>query len=418
MIKLWDHQEKYGAALMAGEITALWFAMRTGKTLTAIRGTDDGDRLIICPNSVKGVWQEDLQRYDQDSYIWNARNKKPKSRPRNVIINFESVWRTPLLGYNFDSIIIDESHRASSWVTKLWEEGFQKYYREIAGCKRVICLSGSPCAEGSYQMVTQSIIMTGHYFGEYDPHSALRKYYTYDEGRRKWVPDAGHQTQVKALIKDLGPTLTQKQAGINTKKVYRTIRVPLGRAELRLWDAIDKNTLPMVLAMHAQSVASGRPIEGATISSAKLNAVAEYASDALGQVVILVRFTASLVYLKMLLPRAICVYGEDGGGDFRTQTIKEFDSGSAKIMIAQIATVKVGLNLSAASTLIFAENSFSGEARLQAEERATVKGKHAVEIVDFISVGTDMPGVIDEHVLTVVRSKKDFNGKMLNTNRR
>jgi SNF2 family DNA or RNA helicase len=86
-----------------------------------------------------------------------------------------------------------------------------------------------------------------------------------------------------------------------------------------------------------------------------------------------------------------------------------------RILIANVATVKVGLNLSAASTIIFAENSFSGEARIQAEERATVRGKQSVEIIDFVSYNDtdELIGHIDDYILQAVRAKKDFNLKSL-----
>ena len=207
--------------------------------------------------------------------------------------------------------------------------------------------------------------------------------------------------------------MTQAEAGVLTRKLYRTIRVPLGVAEQQLWSTCDHSVQPANLAMYAQSIASGRPIEGRTLSSSKLDAVVEYVSELPGQAVILTHFTESLKYLAAKLPQAELIYGSDGGTQSRMAIMHRFQTGKTRIIIANIATVKVGINLSAASAIIFAENSFSGEARIQAEERATVSGKEAVEIVDFVSVGEGMAGAIDEKVLQCVRAKKDFNSSML-----
>jgi SNF2 family DNA or RNA helicase len=93
----------------------------------------------------------------------------------------------------------------------------------------------------------------------------------------------------------------------------------------------------------------------------------------------------------------------------------QFSAGALDVLVGNVAVVKVGVNLSAASTLVFAENSYSGEARIQAEERCTIRGKDAVEIVDFISTsdGNDLLGYIDDYILEAVRDKRDFSAQAL-----
>lgn len=391
--------------------------MRTGKTLAAIAGTDDGDRLIVCPNSVKGVWLNDLKAWGQEAYIWGS-SPFPAARPRNVIVNYETVWRNWLLAGLWDSVIFDESLRLQNPRTKLWS-AIADNLHILRQAKRIICLSGTPCPEGFHQLITQAIVSSGSYCGETDPWKALRTFFTYDEASFKWKINPGHKQFAKAQLAAMGESMTQSQAGILTRKLYRTIQVPYGSQEATLWAGVDKTLPAATLGLYAQSCASGRPIEGEIEQSAKLDAVAEYVIDLLDrgeQCVVLTHFTSSLAYLHgKLLPRMVkCIHGGDEGAAYRTGVIAEFNSGKVACIIANVATVKVGLNLSKASAIIFAENSFSGETRIQAEERATVMGKESVEIVDFVTVGDGILGEIDQHVLTCVRAKKDFNSKMLN----
>jgi SNF2 family DNA or RNA helicase len=413
VITLWPHQLAAAERIRRNEISALWWEMRTGKTLAAIAGTDDGDRLIVCPNSVKGVWAADLDRYDQPSYIWGT-NPFPKERPKNVIVNYESVWRTKLLAWGWDSVIFDESLRLQNMRTQLWNVT-QKTMQSLRKGKRVLLLSGTPCPEGYHQIITQSITASGNYCGESDPWAALRKYYLYDEKSYKWKIQPGHKKAAKAQLMALGPSMSQAEAGVNTKKLYRSIWVPLGDHERQLWAVTDKSVGPATLCMYAQSVASGRSIEGKTEYSHKLDAVADYARELTEQCVIFTHFTESLEYLYRHLSGASRIWGGDPGAEYRTDILRRFSAGEIRTIVANIATIKVGLNLSAAGTVIFAENSFSGEARIQAEERATVMGKDSVEVVDFLSKGAEMPGQVDEYILAAVRAKKDFNHHMLRT---
>jgi hypothetical protein len=421
-IELWPHQKAAAERIRNREICALWFSMRCGKTLAAIAGTDDGDRLIVCPTSVKGVWSGDLKAWGQDSYIFDRNNIPAGEPPRNVIVNYESLWRTPLLSWPWDSIIFDESLRLQNMRTKLWAyiSRCLPYISESQA--RVLLLSGTPCPEGFHQIITQAIIGTGSYCGASDPWQVLRENFTYDDKKYKWTINQGHKAQAAEVLRKMGPAMTQAEAGILTKKLYRTMRIPLADAELRLWMATPAAESPATQAMYAQSIASGRPIKGEIKSSAKLDAVAEYAEELDGQCVIMTHFTESLLYLQRRLPTFSTIYGGDNGANYRTETIAGFNAGSIRGIIANVATVKVGLNLSAASCIIFAENDYSGEARIQAEERATVHGKEAVEIIDFVSEVPEglrynpdyrMLGEIDNCILTAVRSKKDFNSRLL-----
>lgn len=343
MIALWPHQAAAAERIANNEIQALWWQMRCGKTLAAIAGTNDGDRLIVCPNSVKAVWRGDLQKYDQDSYIWNT-NKFPKDRPRNVIINYESFWRTPLVRQNWDNIIFDESLRLQNPRTKLW-----KYISEnmahICKAKRVLLLSGTPCPEGFHQLVTQSIIATGQYCGITEPWDALRRYFVYNEEQYCWEIDRNHTTMALKQLHSLGPVITQAEAGINTKKLYRTMRIELSEHEIDLWDSIqeDLKNKPITTQMlYAQSVASGRPVQGHTTVSTKLDAVANYVIELNQPCVVLVHFTESLIYLQSKLKEKLrigCIWGEDKGTKSRAELIQQFDRGEINCLICNVATV-------------------------------------------------------------------------------
>lgn len=391
--------------------------MRAGKTLTAIIGSDDGDRLIVAPNSVKPVWQADLKAWGQNSYIWGSK-PKPSERPRNCIINYESLWRTDLLDWNWDTVIFDESLRLQNQRTKLWAYVYGHLPQLCGG--RVILLSGTPCPEGFHQIITQSIAASGQFCGYSNVWEALREGWDYDEFSYKWVIKPGWTSKSKTQLDSLGPSMTQKEAGILTQKLYQSVPIPASKHELKLWDDRDPGLEGTHLAQCAQSCASGRDMgTGLTHHSTKLDAIVEYVKELEQPCVVLCHFTSSLKYLTVRLQnagvKAGAIHGGDGGADYRATVIGEFNAGRINCIVAQVQTVKVGLNLAAADTLIFAENNYSGEARIQAEERCTVMGKSAVQVIDFVTTTEDseLLGTIDADIVKAVRAKKDFNAKSL-----
>lgn len=421
MIRLWEHQSLNGDRLLKGEMAALFWKMRCGKTLTAIHGSRDGDRLIICPNAVKPVWARDLALYgDHPDTTWvYGMGRKPASRPRNVVINYESVWRNPdLLTGEWDTVIFDESHRVANMRTKLWE-GIQGAL-PVLHKNRVILLSGTPCPEGSHQVITQAILATGEFDGHPDPWAALREGWTYNEYKYQWEANYGTDQKAKKILNSFGMYMSQEQAGIHTKKLKRVIEVPISKKEEQIWHTNFKPTMePTQKAQLAQSVASGRdPVLGYTVLSSKLDAVIEYVIDLGASCVILAHFLSTVDYLSRKLDELGIVHGtvsgEDGGMVQRAKVLESFEKGTYKVLVATVPTVKVGVNLSVASCLVFAENNWSGEARIQAEERCTVVGKEAVEIIDFQATSSvKQVNKIDGRISKAVQGKQDFQAGML-----
>ncbi len=419
-MNLWEHQSKYGDALLDFEYQALWWEMRTGKTLTAIHGSRDGDRLIICPNSVKGVWASDLDFYathitgePETTFIWNKK-KRPDSRPRNVIVNYESLWRSPLLSYNFDTVIFDESHRTANFNCKLGIHIME--YLDYIKTSRRILLSGTPCPEGFHQIISQTLIAKGNFNGFTCPWEAIRSGWVYDQDLFKWKPNKGTNRWAKKILQSYSHSLTQEQVGINTKKLYRIISVPLSKREEKDWlqCLFSEKPTGARYGQLAQSHASGRDKDGNVRFSTKLEAVCEYVKENGRPAVVLAHYTSSLRYLSRRMSElgltVALIDGQDGGTEYRGRALKWFNTGKVDVLVCQVQTVKVGLNLSHSDTLIFAENSSSGEARIQAEERCTVRGKEAVEIVDFTaSSELDGIGQVDMAIRCCVKNKQDFN---------
>ena len=192
MNERWPNQEEAVQFALSHPASMMDMEMGTGKTRVAIdtvfERRDVHKILVVCPKAVIGVWRENLLKFRdlEDWVCWDAQKGTIRSKTedlktwfdtyaetadkRFVIVNYDSVWRSPLGDYiykqvNFDMVILDESHRAKAAGSKV-----SKYLAMLG--KRVkyrMCLSGTPMANspldvyGQYRFLDPTIFGTNHY---------------------------------------------------------------------------------------------------------------------------------------------------------------------------------------------------------------------------------------------------------------
>jgi len=98
----------------------------------------------------------------------------------------------------------------------------------------------------------------------------------------------------------------------------------------------------------------------------------------------------------------------------KEEFISQFQSGKLNILLCNIQSAGVGLNLSRAETIIFADRSYSPADNEQAEARFLSVTESELPrvrlVIDLICKGT-----IDEKILKLLRRKEDIT-RFLNTN--
>lgn len=190
MTSRWKNQQEAVEFALAHPSVMLDLDMGCGKTRVAIDTTmersDTHRILVVCPKAVIPVWRENLCKFAEKPWkCWdNAKgtvaaktsqimefiggsNRHPGTR-FFVVVNYDIVWRKPLgdrlLTMGFDTIILDESHRAKSAGSKVSKYlamlGLRSDYR--------MCLSGTPMANspldvyGQYRFLDRRIFGTRH----------------------------------------------------------------------------------------------------------------------------------------------------------------------------------------------------------------------------------------------------------------
>ncbi len=129
-------------------------------------------------------------------------------------------------------------------------------------------------------------------------------------------------------------------------------------------------------------------------------------------VVVFCSFKPEIQMLCKALTAADISHGEiHGGVDNKTRenTIAEFQEGGMKVLVCQIATGGLGIELTAAGKVIFLNNTKSYALRLQAEDRVHRTGlQHNVTYIDLLSTRHKGGNTIDHVTQKGVEAKKDL----------
>ena len=173
-------------------------------------------------------------------------------------------------------------------------------------------------------------------------------------------------------------------------------------------------TAPVILTqlLRLSQITSGfvKDVVGKEIAfeeNPKINALEEILEEVEGKVVIWSRFQWDIENIMKLCDKmqikAVTLYGKDSA-NVRTDNIRQFQTGDAKVIVGTASTGGHGIDLVAAKTVIYYSNSYSLEQRLQSEDRAHRAGQvNQVQYIDLLCKKT-----IDVSIYKILRQKKNI----------
>lgn len=126
--------------------------------------------------------------------------------------------------------------------------------------------------------------------------------------------------------------------------------------------------------------------------STKLDAVMDIITNTQEQVVVWSQFSQVIELLRGRLEKAGISHGIFIGNtpvDERANIIQQFQAGKLQVFAGTIAAGGVGITLTASSTVVFIDRSWSASLNVQAEDRChRISQKNAVHVIDIISKDT------------------------------
>lgn len=453
-MELFKHQKSGIEFLTQKKKAILADEMGLGKTLQAIYAAGEGGVIVVCPASLKINWKREIKIAYPDAKIniISTNGEEQDITAKWQIINYDILEKkmefiNDLIARGWDTLILDEAHyikgksiRAAAIVggnAKKKIDGLEtrvKHEGIASKMQNVYILTGTPLLNRPIEMFNL-LRAIDHELGK------NRKVYStkYCGGFlktiiRRYAPpirywDESGATNLDELrIRLKGHLLRRKKKDVLDlpEKMVSIMECEMSpewkKAYDGAWDIymefITQNPIPernidnVLMARHLVEITKLKQV----CSRSKIDRMADDIENAVEQdekVIVFSQYTETIQTLAQRMRerniKAVTLTGADDM-DQRQKSVDAFQSDDkTKVFIANIKAGGVGLNLTAASQVMFADMDWSPEIHRQAEDRAHRIGQEGtVNVYYYICLGT-----IEEDIIEILNSKKHVMDQIL-----
>eukprot|EP00928_Gymnodinium_smaydae_P020340 TRINITY_DN17862_c2_g3_i1.p1 TRINITY_DN17862_c2_g3~~TRINITY_DN17862_c2_g3_i1.p1 ORF type:complete len:1002 (-),score=158.87 TRINITY_DN17862_c2_g3_i1:120-3041(-) len=377
--------------------------MGLGKTIQAISVCcafrNEWPVVVVVPNSLRYVWAEELERWIPDI---GPQGVKVVKSGRDVdgftsgvasfyIVSYGLLARANLVRDHLREaklkfVVVDESHMIKNRDALRTKE----VLCVVQEASRVLLLSGTPALARPVELFTQVQAVEPSLFPSFNKYAQRycnprRTPYGYDYGGAAHLDELHAHLRpimVRRFKKDVLDELPSKRRQRIPLEVDTKVLEPLRREQARVEDPKEKQKI--LMQMYAAT------------AEAKLDAACEYVEDLLQSGCKFLVFAHHHIMLDALEAAAARRGAKsvriDGGvgAEERARRVKEFQTQEeVRVAILGILAAGVGITLTAASLVVFAELHWTPGVLVQAEDRAHRIGqKSSVNIQYLIAKGT------------------------------
>ncbi len=320
------------------------------------------------------------------------------------------------IGNNYDCVIVDESHnfkaypKPSSRAVSLREL--------VSKCDNpyIVLLSGTPHPEGYSDLYHQLWAVKKETHKNF--YLFAREYVNVKEKRvagGNVIKDYSDcSSKYYDTLKDYFIVVGREEAGIFTEKrlIIERVEMPVSSAFAR--DCMNKGVIKInddttiVVDSNAKELQVLRQLCGGVVydNVGRYHFVDKSKCNKLKEVIS--RYKKTLVFYYYHAEREMLM--RELSGVF-TEDVEEAKN-SDKHLLLQMVSGREGITFDCADAIVYYSIDYSAITYLQSQERATIRGKDAVDIVYlFSSVG------LDEVVYKVLQRKKKYTQSMYDSNR-
>ena len=408
--------------------------------------------LLVAPNGVHRNWIVDQipEHWDAEerpirTFLWSASRAGTQASRRE----FDEMLVFPGLAFfaiNYDALntdkgyaacekflkthqavmVLDESHRIKTPGAKRTKKALK--LGAFAKYKRI--LTGTVVGNSPFDVYSQFGFLDPKVLGHNSFFTFKNRYGVFEQrfaGTHKYqkllryrnVEElqgliAHHSSRVtKDDVLDLPPKLYQKryfQMSPEQARLYENLREEF-IVELKNGLTLTAS-LALVRMLRLQQITCGYlPIEGETQAIADTNprllALLDLLEDYEDQkVIIFARFTEDIRQIEAALPQGSCVsyYGDTDDEAREAAKDRLKNDPSCRYFVANPQTASEGLNLFAASVVVYYSNSFKLLERLQSEDRIHRIGQtRNCTYIDLVA-----PDTVDDRIVAALREKKNI----------
>lgn len=375
-----------------------------GKTLCAIAFKEYknlSSALIVCPASLKLNWAKHIENITGHTPMILSGSLPSefdifallyREKPKYVIVNYDVLgskkelvevdetnglkttrekfyWLELLNNASFDLIVLDESHR----IKNVDSNRSKAAIRLIS--KHVICLTGTPVMNRPGELWAQLTLVSPEEFPSYEN---FLQTYTYDGKQAKNVNILRQMLRrlmfrktTKDVIKDL-PAIERVDEFFELNEKYRDLYNKAIQGVYQQLNSIGEVTRQQDITSILAEIMRCKQI----CSAAKVERVSELAVDLSDndegkKVLIFSQFKETVYNIATLLGNEVVTVTGDIDNEEREKRVKEFQTNDTiKFLVGTWQTMGEGLDLTAASYVIFADLFWTPANHQQCEARA------------------------------------------------
>ena len=436
--KFYKHQDAWEAWCKTRTKCLLAAEMGLGKTLMALQwlaamGVNPNEVLIVCPISLIQHWVEEIKKFAGRESVAVTGSTECRldllAMPGIHIVNYEfiSLNKVALSAVqNKKVLILDESHKIKD--PRSVRSKTMKVLAE--GASHCLLLTGTPVSQGAQDYYAQVRCLNSRLLGT--SFTSFRHRYCLEEQVRgapagvRRITGYKNLDELVSLINPYVYSIKKKDCINLPEKVYMTRYVTLSKEQSKVYNEMKYE---MIATMKSGEVVEGQNILTRLLrfsqitqgflqkddevqvfeNNPKLACLLELLEEIGDEpVIIMCRFIYDMtVVCKALADKKIShnIICGDVKADKRHEVVNRFRHGDFRVLVGQLRVAGIGFNMEHCKHMIFYSNEYSLVDREQAEDRihrATSVGGSCVYI-DIVAQGT-----IDEHVISALRSKKDF----------
>lgn len=436
---------------------AYFMEMGTGKTLVALAKAAylyDKEQidllLVLAPKGVILNWPSREvvkhwpERLGKKVVIWPKRLEAFEDKGLEMVfMNIEALsssekavdWIFSKVKNRKAMLVVDESSTLKSATSKR-----SKCVANLSKhCRYRVVMTGSPVTQAPLDLFSQVRVLG--LSPQVWPFSSLThfkcKYAVTQQvkfGHRSFNQIVGYKNieDLQDRLKVFSYRALKKDCLDLPEKIYLTRDVELSPEQIKAYDDLaqkgfhavsDQNVVTAAHAMVAvqklQQVLCGHLGDpeneiAHALPHKRIEALLEVAEELQGQVIIWSTWRYSLKEIgealrKVYGPNSVAEYWGGIDTTTREQGLKDFEQGKARFFLGNPKTGGYGLTLVNCKNVIYYNNGFSLEERLQSEDRCHRMGQtEAVTYVDLV-----VPETVDEKILKALMAKQDIAAKTL-----
>ena len=470
--KPFKHQRKALRDSWASKYYALFMEMGTGKSKVAIDTMGilytDGRinaALIISPKGVYDNWvqgeipthlsdniETNLVRWQPSNAQWFQKQMKTLvyekfNGLKIFVMNTEALSTTrgasvaqTFLSKNPDNIVIvDESttikNRSAARTQNIMALKNESLYRRI--------LTGSPVTKSPMDLYSQCMFLSVLALG-FKSFYAFQNRYAYMQrrvmGPRSFNEVVGYRRldELNEKLESFSNRVLKEQCLDLPDKMYTKRLVPLSDEQTKSYNEMKRLALTklengelattqtvLTQIMRLQQICCGhiQDDEGNTVSftNGRVKEVLDICEEVQGKAIIWATFTYDIQQIAKALrdrfgPDSVATYYGNTPQEERQEIVKRFQDPESdkklyplRFFVGQPRTGGYGITLTAATTVIYFNNSYDLEIRLQSEDRAHRIGQtNKVTYVDIVA-----PDTVDEKILETLKNKVNLAQQVL-----